>query len=45
MLKNIAGIVQAQALPGALALRLVGRGHQLLSGLTEVFLWTPADNS
>ena len=33
------------ALDGVRVLRFVGRSYQLLSGPTEVFLWTPADNS
>jgi hypothetical protein len=32
------------ALDGVLALRLLGQRYQLLSGLTEVFTWSPADN-
>jgi len=32
------------ALDGVLVLRLLGQRYQLLSGLTEVFTWSPADN-
>ena len=39
------GLAGFLALDGVRMLRFVGRSYQLLSGPTDVFLWTPADIS